>query len=182
MDRLKRPQTALFLMIVMIIAGIWIGSWRSLSGIVRQAEAVFTEGENGDGYSIRADLEDSSGIAYNLTLVAGRYLDKTDPLLLAVEDARSALQEAKGPSEAYRANRQLSESVTALYERMKTVELSEKDQKYPQNLYIDYMAKQDIISRNDYNRIAEECNRTLSAFPANILRRLTFVQPVEYFR
>lgn len=182
MNWLKQKKTAVCVMIVLIAAGIWVGAYRSLSGLVQNTQTAFFEGENGDGYGIQGDLEDRSALAYNMALVAGRYLEEDDPLLAGVEAARTALSQAQTPSQKYSANEALSDSVTALYERLKTVELSEKDAKYPQNLYADFTAKQDIINRNSYNRLAGECNAALSAFPANLLRQITFVQPVEYFR
>lgn len=178
----KSRGMGVLVLVLCILAGTMIGAHRPLAKMARETAAVFYEGADRDGLGIRNDLEERCSIAYNLTVVAARNMEPDDSLITAVRDARNALLEAKTPSAMYRADRKLDETVTNLYNTLNRISLPEKDAKYPSQLYADFIARADMISRSPYNRIAEEYNARLAAFPANILSRLVFVEPVELYR
>lgn len=182
MKILKNRAFALAVMLLLIVGGILIGSHRPLAEMSARVEAAFYDGVDGDGYGIAGDLEDRADAALNLTTIASKYLDAGDPLLLAVNEARRELAEASSPAEKYRADQRITESTTRLYEHLRTLELAEKDASYNEKLQAELLGKADILSRSEYNRLAEEYNRTLSQFPANVLGGLTGIRSAEYFR
>ena len=182
MKYLKNRGIAAAVMVVLIVGGLLIGSHRPLAGLVKETEAALAAGVEGDGYGIQGCLDDRAASAYNLVTVARRYLDENDKRVRAVLDARQELADAQTPPQKFAANRKLSEATEELYRELKTVDLPEKDAGYPDRIHADLLASEDIISRDGYNRAAEECNARLAQFPANILGPLTGVRPVEYFR
>lgn len=178
----KSRSMGILVLVLCILAGTLIGAHRPLAKMAREASAVFYEGEDKDGLGIRNDLEERCSIAYNLTVVAARNLEPDDAVITAVRDARNAVLEAETPAAMYRADRKLDETVTNLYNTLNNMTLPDKDARYTPQLYADFIARADMISRSSYNRVAEECNAKLAAFPANILSKLVFISPVELYR
>lgn len=182
MKILKSRSLGVLVLVICVLAGTLAGAHRPLAKMGREAAAVFYEGEDKDGLGIRNDLEERCSIAYNLTVVAARNMEPDDALITAVKEARNEVLDAEGPSAMYRADRKLDETVTNLYNTLNNLSLPEKDAKYPSQLYADFIARADMIGRSSYNRVAQEYNAKLEAFPANILSRLVFINPVELYR
>lgn len=157
-----------------IVLSVLLGSHRSL---VQAREKVETE----RFASVAEDLQDCLDITANLLTVAGRYLEGGD--LRPLADARAALAESGGISEAYSAYTGLTAEAEALLLALEAAPLEERDGEYVQGFRADLAAEADTISRDGYNAAAEDFNRrVLGAFPANILSKLTFVAPAELFQ
>lgn len=181
MNAAQKNCIACIVMIVMIAAGTLIGSHTSLMGMRREAEAIFTVGARGDGIGIQSDLRERDGVAYNMVVVARRYLPDDHALIQNVQSARSDLDAAASVRDKSRANRALDTAVKDLYDVLNTIDLSEQDARYPQRLYTDFRSRGDTISHDPYNRAAAAFNDTLSGFPAGLLGGLTGVRPLELF-
>jgi hypothetical protein len=109
-------------------------------------------------------------------------MDESDPAIQAILDARNTLSDAENPSDKYDANQRLTEAYTDLSEKLQTMNLSKADEKYRAGLVDELNSRNDTISHDGYNKKAEEYNKLLNAFPANILSRLTGVKPLALFR
>ena len=164
----------LVVLAAVIVLSVLLGSHRSL---VQAREKVETE----RFASIAEDLQDCLDITANLLTVAGRYLEGGD--LHPLADARTALAESGGISEAYDAYTSLTAEAEALLLALEAAPLSQRDGEYVQGFRADLAAEMDTIARDGYNAAAEDFNqRVLGAFPANVLGRLTFVAPAELFQ
>lgn len=177
----KRKLIAILLMIAMILVAILGGSYHSLSSMAKDVSAVFYSGENKDGLCIQHDLDARADVAINMVSLAKKYLPEQDAAIQAVTQARSELLNARGISEKYRANDELTQATTDLYYKLRETELAESDQKYPARFYDQLSSYNDTISRDPYNRRAEEFNQVLNTFPANILSAITFVDSAELY-
>lgn len=177
----KRKLIAILTMVAMILVAIWGGSYHSLSSMAKEVSAVFYNGENGDGLCIQHDLDARADVAINMVSLAKKYLPESDTAVQNVIQARAELLNASGISEKYRANDKLTQTTTDLYYKLQETELSETDQKYPARFFDQLSSYNDTISRDPYNRRAEEFNQMLETFPANILSTITFVDSVELY-
>ena len=168
-------------MIFMIVGGTLVGSHNSLMSLRGDAEAVFTMGERGDGIGIQGDLRERDSAAYNMVVIARKYLPEENSLIQNVLAARKALDTANSVREKAGADRTLEVAVKDLYDVLSGMNLSEQDARYPQRLYTDFRSRGDTISHDPYNGEAARFNKTLAAFPAAVLGGLTGVRPLELF-
>ncbi len=176
----KRSNAWLITLIAIILASI-IGSGSSLNKLRIEAEDVFYIGEDKDGTGIQHDLEMIMSDCANLTVVAGRYMDKEHSLIKPVRRNREALGAAKTPGKKYKEAQNLLHSITELYIYMGDLPLSEKDRNFRNSLYANINSHNIIISRSTYNQHAREFNNVLNRFPANILTAIAFVSPLELY-
>lgn len=176
----KNRKVAAILMVVLILGSALGGAKRSLEKLRQEAEQVFYQGADGDGLGIQNDLDERAKLAYNLVTVAKRCLPEDRQEITQTLAARDALLYAKDIHEKYRANLELTEATEALYQAMEG--LSADDEKFRIRLHTDLQSRNDTISHDPYNRTAEEFNRKLDAFPANLLGGLTGVKDAPLFR
>lgn len=172
----------MIIMIAAIIFSVLYGSHRSLSAESSRVESAFYNGVDGDGFSINNDLSIRAGESLNLVTIAKRYLGEDDPSIKAVRDAVSRLNEADDTSGKLDANQKLTKAYTALSDKLAALDLSAKDEEYRRGIIDELNSRNDIISHDGYNKMAENFNAKLGAFPANILSRLTGIRPFELFR
>jgi len=177
----KGRSGAATVMAVAILLSIWFGGYRSLHRLYAEVEMVFTAGAEGDGLGIANDLNERVNLAYDLVTVAKRNLNATDETIVAVLSARDALIGAKTIPDKYKANVKLSEATAALYELLGTKPLSEADARYRKNIYNNLTSRNDTISHDPYNAEALSYNQALNAFPANILKLITFAHKAPLF-
>jgi hypothetical protein len=178
----QNSRLAFFVMLLMIIAGTLIGSHNSLQAMRESAAVVFTAGLQGNGLSIQGDLNERASAAYNMTVVARKYLPEDNAAIRRALAAREELLAAASIKEKARANQALEEAVKDLYEILNAVKLSAQDERYPQKIYTEFQSRGDTISHDPYNQTAAEFNGKLSAFPANVLGGLTGVKSLELFQ
>lgn len=88
MKLLNNKPTAILIMLIMILAGTFIGSHNSLSKLSSKAENTFYAGVNNDGLSIQSDLDKRSELARNLVTVSSSYLPADTDVLTSVTSAR----------------------------------------------------------------------------------------------
>lgn len=178
-DLLYDRRLACLITVVLITAGLLISSRRGLISMRNATEDYFFQGEN--GYSINNDLEDRAAAAYNMTTVAERYLTADDDYIKAVLVAKDALLAETDISGKYKRNLEMTAAVESLSVKLGQLELSEKDEGYRYNI-MDILKSKDLtISHDPYNSMAEEYNKQIRRFPANILSRLVFAGSVELY-
>jgi len=178
---LKKYKTATLISTVVIIASILLGTGRSLRALKAEVDAAFYNGVNADSLSIQNDLNERLDLSYSLTTLAGKYLsDSSRDDVLA---AREKLTNADGITDKYDANEELTDATQALISALQDVTLSEEDEKSLQRLDANLRSRNDTISHDGYNQLAEQFNTdVLGAFPANLIGRLAFVREAELFR
>ncbi|GAB6087434.1 LemA family protein [Alkaliphilus crotonatoxidans] len=181
MEFFQRRKNAQILTTIIVIFTILIGFRSSMGKLRTQAESIFYLGEEQNGVGIQQDLEAIMAECYNLTVVAGRYLEKDDARIQAVMDKREALSQAKTPDTKYDAVQELIFSSEELYRALEPLPLSDRDQGYRNGFLAEINSRQLIIERSSYNEYAIAYNKKLKAFPANILKIVTSVAPLELY-
>ena len=81
-----------------------------------------------------------------------------------------------------RVNETLGRAVEALYTELENTQLTEADATYALSQYKEFTSRGLTISRDGYNALAEEFNRTIGVFPANIVAMLSGVGQLTLFR
>ena len=104
--------------------------------------------------------------------------DRVGDLEYAVEYSQNCWDGDEGLAEA---NQMMGQAAQALYEELKNTQLSETDQKYPDQLIAQMESEQDKINRSSYNEDAREFNARLEKFPVNLLRGVAGVEPLATF-
>ncbi|MDR1192611.1 MAG: LemA family protein [Peptococcaceae bacterium] len=176
----KRP-VAVAAMVLMILVGALAGGHNSLNHLRAVAAAVFTNGAAGDGAGIDRDLRERGEAAYNMVVVARKYLPEDHGLIQATLAARQSLDEAATVRHKAAADKELAAAVADLYQALGAMSLSELDAPYPRRLYTDFQSRGDSISHDPYNFRASAFNEALDTFPASLLGGLTGIQPLELF-
>ncbi len=165
----------------MIIFGTLAGGRGSLAALREEAGIVFSVGARGDGIGIQSDLNERAAAAYNMVVIARKYLPEENALIRNALAEREALSKAVSVKEKSRANKALSVAVKDLYDALCNMALSDVDSKYPQALYTEFQSGADRISHDPYNVKAAGFNKTLTAFPASVLAALTGIKPLDLF-
>jgi hypothetical protein len=181
MTYIKKRNIAIWITVGIICFSILFGTRSSLTELRQDALEIFYQGEKRDGKGIDSDLEYISAQCYNLTVVAGRYLDPADGNITGVLDYREKLSEADTPGSKFREKENLLQAALNLYDVLGGLELSEKDQYYRESVPVNIESRQRIISHSSYNQKAQRFNRSMEAFPANILGRMVLVKPLELY-
>ena len=179
---IKSRTFAAAVMVLLIAVSTWFGAYRSLHGLYNELSDAFYQGVDGDGLSIQNDLEDMMTLSDNLSVVARRNLGADAAAVAELSDARTALSDAKTPAAKYRAAAGLVRAVTAVYSELDPDKLSDSDARYRESLYTDIVSLDRKIGHDGYNHLVDEYNQKISAFPANLLSKLTFVPEGEYYR
>lgn len=183
MKLFENKGISIVLMAALILAGTWLGGWRSLGSLYSKVEDVFFVGEDRDGICIENDLSERAAAAGNMVTIARKYLGDS-PEVQALSEAASALTATgrnRDISARLSANQTLDTAMSALYQRLETETLSDQDEKYRQRLYADFNSRNDTISHDPYNQYAQEYNQVLSGFPAGLLASLTPVHEAVPF-
>lgn len=177
---IKSTKTALAITLAVVVLATLFGSHRSLNALREKALVVFEQGQYGDGLGVQSDLEKQHSVCANVNTVAGRSLSADDDAcraLLGFFDQRGTSQDPA----LVQAEREAARQVLDKLDGLDT--LTDKDRGYVSDLRSELLSVELTISRDPYNLMAEEFNdKTLSAFPANILHTITGVKPLAVYR
>ena len=177
MDVLNNRAVAAILCALVIAVSSVVGAGTSLGTIRRQTEATFSCA----GMGIQGDLNDISAQAFNITVIAGRYLQQDYAGIADVHAKRDALNSAVTPREKNRAAEELLVAVNMLRRTLESLELSTQDRHLLDACMVEINSRVMLISASGYNQAALRFNQTLERFPANILGRAAGVRPLELY-
>ena len=180
---LRDRKVAIVITIIIMIGSTGFGVHRSLEDKGDYARWVFYNGSFfGDSGGIQYELDTRAGLASNLLVVAGRYLDSEDEAVQRLKEARETLVTADGIGEKYLANEELSQAADNLAQVLDACNLTDNDRRYQRRIIVDMESSNEIIGHDEYNQLASAYNReVLGVFPANILKEIVGVDELETF-
>lgn len=179
----KKMRVAVCILLAVILVSTYVSARNGLSDLLDSVDAAFIEGTDGSGCSIYTDLQNRVSLARNLKTVAARYLDEDAACIRALEDAADALEGERSPGRAYDANAALGEAAAAVNGELEALTLSDTDENYRVGIMTDLESYNATISHDGYNEYVKSVNeKTLSRFPANIFRIITFTKSAQYYR
>lgn len=173
---MKTTKTALVITLAVALLATLFGSHRSLNALRRDALAVFEQGEYGDGQGVKSDLERRADVCANLCAVARNnglgQDERVQTLSRRVEEFRAGALDTD-----------LSAPAGEVMELLDTAPLSDKDRGHLSDFRAELESLQITIRRDPYTQLAQDFNdKTLAAFPANILHTLTGVKPLTVYQ
>ena len=183
MDTLQNRIVAGFLCLLIILASSVVGVASTLMPMRSQVSGLFYDGTR-ENPGIARDLREISVQAFNLTVVAGRYLAPGYPATSRVLEARNDLDRAmhsQSPREMRRAKDALVGATQALHSTLSGLELTSQDEYFMLSLMADISSRISLIGQSPYNQSAVVFNQALTRFPANILGPAAGVRPLELF-
>lgn len=187
MKLLKKRPIAIILTILIVALTTLISVNRSVSSVSQEIEAQFFSGvylEN-EGYtqkSINSQLGKRIDAALGLVTIAKQYTAinlETDKL----REVRLELIDADGITEMYTANEKLQVDFESLYMALlMQSDLTDDHRTSADNYAATFSGAQNVINDSNYNSIVSMyINKTLAAFPVNLLKNPAFVKYPEYF-
>jgi hypothetical protein len=184
MSNLKKRSTAVLIAVVVVILGTFLGVHLSVNRETVKIEAQFYDGvylrdEKYVQTSIQSQLDKRADAALGLLSVANQYVFLED-MAPKLREAREELLDAETFAGKYLANEKLEKAWKQMYESLvaHADDVPASVESYVSTL----KGAQSVIEKSDYNRLAAEFRqKTLSAFPVNILKSLAFVDYPEYF-
>ena len=176
MKFLKSRGGAALITAVVVVFSIVFGTGRSLNAVRGDIWTVYDQGVNGDGHSVARDLEMRQATCSNLYTVAQRYLDPG-----AMGDFPRLLGELEH-GDLWR-SAELDASARLLIVQLQSMDLSDQDAQYVAGFLTELDSRAFSIAHDPYTEMAQAFNdRTLTAFPANLLHRVAGVETLPIFR
>lgn len=179
----KRNFIGACVMVIAILVALPLGAHTSLAKLREEAEDSYFNDDA--GYALYDGLDEREATANNLITVARRYTESNGNLTSLIDELDYAVRLTQGSydddQQEAQANRMMGDAAQALYEELKNTELSEADQKYPDQLIAQMESEQDKINRSSYNQDAREFNQRLEAFPVKLLVPLTGIRPLATY-
>lgn len=166
-----------------LVLAVPLGVHTSLTALRDEANSSYYYDQT--GFAIYEGIENREAAASNMITVAERYTDENPALTSLIGDLDYAVDYSQncwdGDSGLAEANQLMGQAAQALYEELKNTQLSETDQKYPDQLIAQMESEQDKINRSNYNEDAREFNARLEKFPVNLLRGVAGIEPLTTF-
>lgn len=166
-----------------LVLAVPLGVHTSLTALRDEANSSYYYDQT--GFAIYEGIENREAAASNMITVAERYTDENPALTSLIGDLDYAVDYSQncwdGDSGLAEANQLMGQAAQALYEELKNTQLSETDEKYPDQLLAQMESEQDKINRSSYNEDAREFNARLEKFPVNLLRGVAGVEPLATF-
>jgi len=180
MDILHNRAVAVLLALLIVAASSVVGGGVTLGQMRANAQTtlfVYTGGAPG----IHGDLREISVQAFNMTQIAGRYLQPDYVGITHLLHLRDALERAQTPREQHRAVQELLSAANALRNTLDALDLSAQDQNLLAGVVVEINLRVNLIAQNPYNSAAHGFNQALGRFPANIFGQMTGIRPLELF-
>ena len=166
-----------------LVLTVPLGVHTSLTALRDEANSSYYYDQT--GFASYEGIENREAAASNMITVAERYTDENPALTSLIGDLDYAVDYSQncwdGDSGLAEANQLMGQAAQALYEELKNTQLSETDQKYPDQLIAQMESEQDKINRSNYNEDAREFNARLEKFPVNLLRGVAGIEPLTTF-
>lgn len=175
MSSLNNKKSAIIITVMLIIISIFIIGGNQLITMQKNVNNIFKEGTQTRPLSIQSQINTIIGQANNMIVVSRRYLEEEQ--ILPIIHALDNLNKATNPSDKYTYTNKLVLEISALHEKRDIINMSERDLSYFQGIVVNVESANRIIRNNDYNSIAEDFNKTLDRFPANIISAIRRINP-----
>lgn len=183
----KKNVIGALIMAGAVLVSVPLGVNRSFARLREDVESEYYYDDT--GYSIYRGVDTRISWARSLYTLADKYDGKNPGLTPYMDEVKAAadrcenfwLQDVQETGQQVEYNQKLSEAAQALADQLETVELAEKDQKYPQQLLTNLQSEQDKLERSSFNDKVIEYNQKREQFPASVLAPLSGVKEIVPF-
>lgn len=178
-ERARSVKPAVLITAAAVIISAFLGCNRSLNALRRETAHTLSFPADGGEYSIATDGQDMAAVARNMMTLARKYLpggeeeyaqleaccQQMDSVHFEAADVRTAAVGIRAACRDLAARLEVAPGLT------------ERDRAYLAGFDVELDASLHRMENDPYNAAAEEFNRTLDAFPANVLG--IFVEPLQ---
>ena len=175
----KRPLAAAVCLACALISVFGLGGWK-LNRLYDKLETTFIYGAESatTRHSMDAYLDRCSEYASELAQEAKQYLDDDEAIeeVLTLAEALSASNGIEGRYEVYT---QLTRKVEDMYSALQAAGAS--GEVGVSTAYHDYTSAQNLIKNDGYYQEAMDYNRTIGAFPANVIGAIYGLDAADTF-
>ncbi len=183
----KKSAIGALFMAAAILVSVPLGVNRSFARMREEVEGQYYFDLT--GYAIWEGIDKRMDAAKNLLTVAEKYTEQDPELDVYMDSLERAITQCENTyfydiedvGETVRYNSHMGEEAQKLADRLETLDLSEKDAKYPRQLMADLDAEQDKIERSSFNDAVLEYNQKREKFPASVLAPLSGVKEIVPF-
>lgn len=185
----KKKGTAIGALVMagLIVVSVPLGVNRSFSRLREDVESEYYY--DSTGYAIYEGIDARVAAANNLLTVAEKYVGQDPELDVYMDNLEHMVKLCDNThfddideiGETVRYNSRMGEESQKLADRLETLDLSEKDQKYPAQLIAEMESEQDKIERSSFNDEVIAYNEKREKFPANVLAPLSGVKEIVPF-
>lgn len=183
----KRTAIGALVMTAAVLVSIPLGVNRSFARLREDVESEYYY--DSTGYAIYQGIDVRTARAKDLLTLAERYVDQDPELDVYMDNLEhivklcdnSRFDDIQEIGQTVQYNYRLGEEAQKLADRLETLELSEKDGKYPAQLISDMKSEQDKIERSSFNDEVIAYNEKREGFPANVLAPLCGVKEIVPF-
>ena len=169
---------ARIVLVVVIAFSLVFGGGGALMDRRIAAEAQFYANSE----SISAELSEMRSNSVVLSSIAAKYNTASQSFIADLNAAVALLDEAKEVSSRHQASLKLDSAVENVYSNLTGLQLNEMDAQDARYAYKNFSSAQMRIEHDGYNALADEFNKDLAGFPANLLGILRGVKPLGLFR
>lgn len=161
--------------VVVIIAGVFIGSYNSMVEKREEVESAFS--------TVSTYLQRRYDLIPNLVNTVKGYSDYEQSTLTAVTEARSAVQSADSTNEKIAAENRLDSALNVWVNAVTEAYPELKANEQYQSLIDELAGSENRIAtaRKDYNEEAQEYNTSITKFPRNIFASMFGFEKYDYF-
>jgi len=119
------------------------------------------------------------GQGQNMLVVAQRYVNQGDPLVMPLAQALNNLEEETEPSLVYAQAIEVANQINILNRQRYALAMTDTD-----NAHFDYVVSHiisslNILRNNNYNEKVDNFNESLQVFPANIISQVRGISHLE---
>ena len=181
MKFLKNKTNAMLICFIIVIIGLFAGSLRCINLEKSRARKYFSSAVKLNAVPLVKDLKTKCGHIENLITLYKKYSSDTKATALerSLKDLKAALN---SPQKAYKFNVEVSGNALIIENAIDALTLSSNDRDAFTRLKQELKSIDDIISRSNYNSVAEEANAKINSLPIGFFKSLMFIRNVEYFK
>lgn len=178
-DRTRSVKPAVLITAIVIAVSAFLGCNRSLNALRRETAHQLSFPADGGEYSIATDGKDMADTARNMMTLARKYLPGGEADYAALEACCRQMDNVRfEASDVRTAAVGIRTACRDLAARLEVAPgLTERDRAYLAGFSATLDGSLHRMANDPYNAAAEEFNRKLDAFPANVLG--IFVEPLQ---
>ncbi len=170
-----------------IVLSIPLGVNRSFARLREDVENEYYY--DSTGYALYAGIDARISAAKNLLTLAEKYEEQDAELDVYMDNLEYMVKQCENLwfddiediGETVKYNSRMGEEAQKLADYLETMELAEKDKKYPGQLMADMNAEQDKLERSSFNDKVIAYNEKRNKFPASVLAPLAGVKEIVPF-
>jgi len=173
-------RNAVILTAVIVVISIFSGAVRSLNKMRNDAVLTFENGALRDGVSVANDIKRRANLAWDMALIAEKYIGETDTTK-KMKEFIDKFEKEKDIANKFKISSDIAKAASELYSAIdKQILTDELHLKKWSDIYTE-LAKENTIKNDKYNNEAFVFNQKLNKLPARLIKRLGLIEELPVY-